>query len=189
MPGSSPPDPRESDWVAGCLRGDLSKFQLIVERHQGRIFSIALRMLRSRVEAEDVAQDTFLRAYASLSRYDAARPLGTWLCRIAVNACVDRLRKKREALSAEPLDPPTPATALEDLQRSETGAALQRALMELPVDYRTVLVLKDIEDLDYESIAAILGGSIGALKIRVVRARAKLAELLRVSAPDLVPEE
>jgi len=182
---ATPPDPQESAWVRACLAGERDAFRPLVERHHGGVLRVAARILGDRIEAQDVAQESFLKAYSALHRYDLERPFVTWLYRIAVNTCLDRRRRRRDVAmpDLEPAD--GAASADSSLAQHERQVALQRALARLPDDYRTILVLKDIEGLDYESIALILGGSLPALKIRVVRARSKLAVLFKKMYPEL----
>lgn len=179
-------DPLEQTWIAACLEGDKNAFRPLVERYQGALFRIAWRILGDRAAAHDVAQEAFLRAYQALGRYDPARPFGSWLYRIAVNLSIDRRRRSREVAYAE-LDPPHLHDPTEPIEAAETQRAVQAALQRLPDNYRVVLILKDIEGLDYESIAQVLGDSIPALKIRVVRGRARLAQLMRKLYPELLP--
>jgi len=161
----------------------------LVQRYQRVTFSVALRMLGSRADAEDVAQQAFADAYAALDRFRSegrSRAFYTWLLRIAINRAKDVLKSKKrteEPLSAEaeggqamfahdPGSPEAHAGQAEDRRR------LQAALLTLPPQYREVLVLKDVEGLAYEEIGPILRLPITTLKIRVVRARARMRAAL-----------
>jgi len=181
-PVPSAVDREEQTIIARCLAGDADAFRPLVQRYQRLVFSVALRMLGGRAEAEDVAQQAFVDAFDALERFRAegrAHAFSTWLVRIAVNRAKDVLKSKR--WSEEPLDrevgggeasfahdPPTPeAHAL----REEQVRRLERALQRVPIKYREVLILKDVEELPYDEIHAILRLPITTLKIRVVRAR------------------
>jgi len=182
-------DEEEESLIARCLEGDVEAFRPLVQRYQRLAFSVALRMLGSRADAEDIAQQAFVDAFNALDRFHGEgrqHAFSTWLLRIAVNRSKDVLKSKRR--TEEPLerdvdgseaafayDPPTPeANAFSD----ENRAQLEAALLSLPTKYREVLVLKDAEELSYEEIRAILQLPITTLKIRVVRARAMLREII-----------
>ena len=179
----------EQALINRCLAGDSEAFRPLVQRYQRVTFSVALRMLGSRAEAEDVAQQAFADAYAALDRFRGEgrkRAFYTWLLRIAINRAKDVLKSKKwteESLSAEaeggqamfahdPGNPEAHAGQAEDRRR------LQAALLTLPPKYREVLVLKDVEGLAYEEIGPILRLSITTLKIRLVRARARMRAAL-----------
>jgi RNA polymerase sigma-70 factor, ECF subfamily len=180
----TPVDADEAVWVAACRRGEADAFRKIVERYQTRIHTVAVRMLGGRQEAQDVAQETFLKAFTALDRYDPTRSLATWLYRIAVNTCIDRLRKsRREVPVADPV-PITAADALSHAESTESAKVVHEALGRLPHDYRTALILRDIEGLEYSDIVEVVGGSIAALKIRVVRGRRMLAATIKKMYPD-----
>jgi RNA polymerase sigma-70 factor (ECF subfamily) len=182
-------DAQEEELIARCLSGDVEAFRPLVQRYQRLAFSVALRMLGSRADAEDIAQQAFVDAFNALERFrgDGRRhAFSTWLLRIAVNRSKDVLKSKRRTeeqldgdvpgdAAAFAYDPPTPEA---DASRGERRARLEVALLELPTKYREVLILKDAEDLSYEEIRAILQLPITTLKIRVVRARAMLRDLI-----------
>ena len=188
-PVPSAADREEQTIIARCLAGDADAFRPLVQRYQRLVFSVALRMLGGRAEAEDVAQQAFVDAFDALDRFRAegrAHAFSTWLVRIAVNRAKDVLKSKR--WSEEPLDrevgggeasfahePPTPeAHAL----RREQVRRLERALQRVPIKYREVLILKDVEELPYDEIHAILRLPITTLKIRVVRGRVMMQKAL-----------
>jgi RNA polymerase sigma-70 factor (ECF subfamily) len=182
-------DAQEEELIGRCLAGDVEAFRPLVQRYQRLTFSVALRMLGSRADAEDIAQQAFVDAFNALDRFRGEgrrHAFSTWLLRIAVNRSKDMLKAKRR--TEEPLDgdipggaaafaydPPTPEA---DASRGERRARVEAALLELPTKYREVLILKDAEDLSYEEIRAILQLPLTTLKIRVVRARAMLRELI-----------
>ena len=182
-------DAEESVLIARCVAGDVEAFRPLVQRYQRLAFSVAFRMLGSRADAEDIAQQAFVDAFNALDRFRGegrSHAFSTWLLRIAVNRSKDVLKSKRR--TEEPLDrevhggeaafaydPPTPeANASHGERRAHLGAAL----LKLPTKYREVLILRDAEDLSYEEIRVILRLPITTLKIRVVRARAMLRDLV-----------
>lgn len=185
----------EADLIERCVAGDPEAFRPLVQRHQRLAFSVALRMLGNRADAEDVTQGAFIAAYDALDRFDPGdrrNAFATWLLRIVVNRAKDVLKSKKHtetALCGEvaPDDamfahaPAAPEAAAVDAERRRV---LERALSALPPRYREVIVLKDVEDLPYREIRSILRLPITTLKIRVVRARARLRELVdREGAP------
>ena len=155
---------------------------MLVEAYQAPVFNLCMRMLGERGEAEDAAQESFLRAYRGLRRYDPERPFGTWLLSIASHYCIDQLRRRRlEFVSVEeelpPLieaDPhPGPEEALTTAQKHE---AVSRILGALAPQDRAAIVLRYWYDLSYEEIAAALSLTVPAAKSRLHRARRLLAE-------------
>ena len=176
---------QESDrlWVEQALAGDQAAFGELVRLHQNAVYNLAYRMLGERGEAEDAAQETFLRAYAHLDRYDAERPFRTWLLSIASNHCIDRLRKRRLTwLSLEEPLPPHPALNSGEIEpedaviSNERGSDIQRILAELPADYRAAVILRYWYDMPYTEIAEVLHTTESAVKSRLFRARQTLAE-------------
>jgi RNA polymerase sigma-70 factor (ECF subfamily) len=188
-PVSSAADREEQTIIARCLAGEGDAFRPLVQRYQRLVFSVALRMLGDRAEAEDVAQQAFVDAFDALDRFrgeDRPHAFSTWLVRIAVNRAKDVLKSKR--WSEEPLDREVgagDASFAHDTATPETHALrdeqlrrLQRALLRVPIKYREVLILKDVEELPYDEIHAILRLPITTLKIRVVRGRAMMQKAL-----------
>lgn len=158
-------------------------FAKLLELHKRQVFSFLLRLVQNPSDAEDLAQETFLKAFRALPSYDAARPLLPWLLRIAHNAAVDFLRaRKPQALSLddeaalEAADPgPLPDRALdEELQRR----LFERLLAALPALYREALLLRHQEGLEYKEIAQVLQLPEGTVKIRLFRARDMLRRKL-----------
>ena len=185
----SPRDAEESRLIARCLAGEVEAFRPLVQRYQRLAFSVAFRMLGSRADAEDIAQQAFVDAFNALERFRGegrTHAFSTWLLRIAVNRSKDVLKSRRR--TEEPLDRDVPggvaAFAYDPLtpeaqaSSGERREHLEAALLELPTKYREVLILKDAEDLSYEEIRAILQLPLTTLKIRVVRARAMLRDLV-----------
>ncbi len=172
--------------------GDPTAFGALVELHQTRIYAVCLRILADPEDARDAAQDAFMTAFRKLEQFRGDAAFGTWLHRIAVNACYDSLRRaKRQPMlhradhnDERALDdaPPTPDPADEIAGTIDVA----RALALIPEDFRVVLVLADIEDLPYEEIARVLDVPVGTVKSRVHRGRVALARAL--AEPEGVPE-
>jgi len=188
-------DDEERRFIERCLAGDADAFRPLVQRYQRLTFSVALRMLGSRADAEDVAQQAFVDAYGALHRFRGegrSNAFSTWLVRIVVNRSKDVLKSKKRG--EEPLDREVaagdaafahqPADPEASASRRQQTRRLEIALLRVPLKYREILILKDVEELPYEEIRAILRLPITTLKIRVVRARAKLREAL-AGAPEV----
>jgi RNA polymerase sigma-70 factor, ECF subfamily len=182
----------ELAWVEAARGGDQEAFACIVERFQKPIYSLAYRMLGNARDAEDAAQETFLRAYRALGAYDSHRPLSTWLLAVAAHLCIDRLRRRRlREVSLDALPPwrwgAAPAT---DPQRSveeaERADEIAQILATLPEDYRLVVVLRYWHDLGYSEIAEVVGDSESAVKSRLHRARRLVAAQLTASSAATV---
>jgi RNA polymerase sigma-70 factor (ECF subfamily) len=187
---SSISDPEILNWVQAAMQGDQDAFAEIVYAYQDSVYNLCYRMLGERGEAEDAAQEAFLRAYLNLQRYDPARSFKTWLLSIASNYCIDRLRRRRlqwMSLDDEPVvdhlalssDDPEPEPAL---LQSERSAALQALLDQLSPDYRAVVVLRYWYDYSYAEIADIMDTTESAVKSRLFRARQSLAEKIGETA-------
>jgi len=173
----------ELELVAGVLDGDQEAFGELVELYQRPVYNLAYRMLGEAGEAEDAAQEAFLRAYQHMDRYDQTRPLKTWLLSITSNYCIDRLRKRRLTwLSLEEPLPPHPSLTSgeaepEDAALSgERHEAIQSMLTDLAPEYRAAVVLRYWYDMSYTEIAEMLDTTESAIKSRLFRARQSLAE-------------
>ncbi len=179
---TSEADPVERDLLRKAAGGNLFAFEEIVRRYQKRVYAVALRIVRRHDVADDVAQDTFIRAWRALASFDLARPFGPWICRIAANLAVNHVRSPRareEGLPEGHDQGPAPAAdALERVLDAEAQAVLGRALLALPAEQRTVFVLRVNEELSYKEIAESLELSIGTVMSRLSRAREKLREAL-----------
>jgi len=179
----------EQDWIRRARAGDEAAFTALVETYQTAIYNVCYRMLGEAGEAEDAAQETFLRAYSQLSSYDPTRSFKTWLFSIANHHCIDRLRKRRLTwLSLDDTLPPHPALqeqapGPEDASvRREQTEALQALLAKLSPDDRGVIVMRYWYDFSYEEIAEATRTTVSAVKSRLHRARGSLAEMIQAGA-------
>ena len=177
----------EQEWLSAARAGDRQAFSRLVEAYQRPVFNLTYRMLGNREEAEDAAQETFLRAYARLRQYNPEHRFSTSLFSIANHHCIDRLRKRRvitQSIDDSPLayvlegKDPRPEESL--LQREEADE-LQRLLDRLEPEYRTPLILRYWYEYSYQEIATAMGLSLAAVKSRLFRARQKLAEIYQQS--------
>lgn len=180
----------EATLLAALRSGDKAAFAELVAAYSSRIYNVALKLLGDPIEAEDALQETFLSAYRAIDRFEGRSSLGTWLYRIATNASLMRLRKRREALSLdEPVeleDGASVARQLVDwshvpedvLLGVEARQAMDAAIAALPDTLRATFVLRDIESLSGAETAEVLGISLAAMKSRLHRARLFLRERL-----------
>ena len=195
--GSATPVDDETGLIAQLRAGDESAYEQVVRTYGGRLLAVTRRILDAEEDARDVVQDAFLNAFRNVDRFEGNSKLSTWLHRIAVNAALMKLRtrKRKPEQSIETLLP----FFLDDghheerfrsweepvdiaMERAETRQLVRAKIDELPESYRTVLVLRDIEGLETEETAKMLGLTANAAKIRLHRARQALRTLL---APHL----
>lgn len=187
------PQARDEDLIRRYLDGDVQAFGTLVERHERRVYNLALRMTGREEDARDATQDAFLSALRKLKGFRGEAAFTTWLHRVTVNACYDLLRKRQRAplLHERPPDegPPRPEPAEPDhADTVDLSVDVQRALLEVPPDFRATLILCDVQDLPYEEAAAILGVPIGTVKSRLHRGRVALGRALGVPTPRERPD-
>ena len=186
----------EGQWVRAALDGDQRAFAHLVDAYKVPVYNICCRMLGNPSDAEDAAQETFVRVYSRLGSYDPQLKLSSWILAVASHFCIDRLR--RQHIKWQSLDELLPTLEVrdesaqpEDLllldeRRSEVGALLQ----SLPPEYRIVITLRYWEDLSYEEISGTLGCTESAVKSRLYRAREVLAQqAMNRRSPSVQPEE
>ena len=161
--------------------GDARAFEELVTTHQHRVFGVALRMLDNAAEAEEIAQETFLRAHGSVGEFRGEAKLSTWLYAIVSRLCLNRLASA-DRRTARPGDDVLLRVAdgeagpQDSAERDELQAALRRAIADLPEDRRVVVILRDLEGLAYEEIARALGLELGTVRSRLHRARMDLKD-------------
>ncbi len=175
--------------IARTLEGELTAFEQLVERHRAVVHRVAAR-IAGREDAADVSQDAFLRAFHRLDRFRGTAPFRSWLLQITHNAAVDSLaRRQRHRVEAPHEDDASPdrdprRQPVSELERRERQQRLEFKLRLLRSDYRSLLVLRDLEELPYEEIAQVLDLPLGTVKGRLHRARAELINLLRNNTYD-----
>ena len=178
----------DQELIADCLSGQTHAFGDLVTRYQNRLFNTLVTVLGSTEDAHDVAQDAFVSAFQKLHTFRGHSAFYSWLFRIALNSAVSRKRKSRVAVSidvareksgVEPTDRHPAARPEHALETIETQSAVRAALAELAEEFRTALVLKEMEEMSYEEIAQIVGCPIGTVRSRIHRARLELREKLQ----------
>lgn len=187
-------DVSELDLVRRCQVGDTEAFDELVTRYRTRVFSMIYNMVHSEQDAWDLAQDSFLKAWKSIKRFRGRSSFYTWIYRIVMNVTIDWLRKKQikgagtefdDAVQLRQVDPAsktvpkTEAMPYETMERDEIRVRIDKAIAQLSPEQRAVILMKEIEDMQYHEIAETLDCSIGTVMSRLFYARKKLQTLLR----------
>jgi len=181
------------EWLVGrCVSGDTEAFASLVDRYRARVFGLILRMVGNREDAEDIAQEAFVRAYRGLHTFDRSQRFAPWLYRVATNHCVSALRRKRLPtvplvvdVDGEERELPLPDLTYEPERRllqSEERRELRGAILALPDRYRAAILLYHMEELSYEEIAHVLEVPLNTVRTYLHRARALLRKALQGSA-------
>lgn len=179
--------------VARCQSGDRAAFRQLVEQYERRVFNIIVSVMGDLTEADDIAQEVFLKVYRSLPTFRGGSQFSVWLYRVTVNQCLDWLKRRRRRPAVVSLDrlvdqsegdldflfKDASPDATETLDEARLQQAIHAALNTLTPDHRVVIVLKDLEGRSQEEIAAILDCPVGTVKSRLTRAREALKERLR----------
>jgi RNA polymerase sigma-70 factor, ECF subfamily len=168
--------------VAACLAGQPGAFDLIVERHRRPVYQLCYRYVGDHEDASDLAQDVFLRAYRGLRNFRGQSSLSTWLYRIAVNVCLNRVATKApqtESIDAHQFVDVQGESAPEALLKEERGARVRAAIAQLPPKQRSTLILRMYHDMSHQQIAEALGSSVGAVKANFFHALGNLKKLLQ----------
>jgi RNA polymerase sigma-70 factor, ECF subfamily len=187
--------------VTLCQRGDVEAFRPLVERHQRRMMNTAYRMIGDHDAASEVVQDAFVAAYKSIRKFKGESKFSTWLCSIVINLSKNRLKQMRTRFHREGRsihntvetedgeivsDPPSQEpSALEQLEKREIQTKVQACINSLDVEYREVLVLRDIQGLSYDELGRVLKVPDGTVKSRLFRAREALKDRLKEVLGDL----
>ena len=174
----------EHDIIKRCRDGDGDAYAVLVDRYQSLAYTVACRMLGDADMANDIAQESFLAAYEGLRHFRFGSKFSSWFTSIILNKCRDHLRSRRPTVGVDEIAEIRETRRRNPEQEASAGEstdAVQKALNGLPPDYREVIILKHIEELDYQSISEILGVGIPALKVRAHRGREMLRALLERS--------
>jgi RNA polymerase sigma-70 factor (ECF subfamily) len=181
----------ESKLIQLAKTGSVAAFEQLVEAYDQKLYNMAYRMLGNREDARDMTQEAFLRAYRSLDGFREESSFSTWIFRIAKNACLDRIRKRSQVQAVsidEPIQteegqvqrelPSDLGDPEEYAEQQELSAVVHSALQELTDEYRTAVVLRDLQGLSYNEIAEVMEVSLGTVKSRIYRGRQALKEVL-----------
>lgn len=167
------------------INGDTNAFTVLVDRYKDLVFTLALRMLKNREEAEEVSQDAFVKAYKSLSRFKGESKFSTWIYRVTYNTCLDRLKKNKKHLNDVAIDEftqhqiKTMDNALDSMEQQEHNKTIQDCLNLLPGDDSFLLTLYYFEEHSLEEISKIIGITANNVKVKIFRGRKKLASIMK----------
>lgn len=174
----------EAALIESCLVGRLGAFDLVVERHRRSVYQLCWRFVANHEDASDLSQDIFLRAYRGLRSFRGQSSLATWLHRISVNVCLNRvsakapLEKMTEAIGdRQYVDTRSPSPS-ERLLKEERGARVRAAIAALPRKQRATLILRVYQEMSYQEVADVLGSSVGAVKVNFFHALGNLKKQL-----------
>lgn len=177
----------DEELVKKAVQGDMNAFEDLIKKYERLIYSICYRMFNNAEDAKDISQEVFLKVYKNMERAIGKGSFKSWICTVTNNACIDQLRKtkktisldapvnddeklKREVVDSDPLPE-------EKLINSEKKEVIQRAIDKLPPDYKSIIILRDVNNLSYDEISEILEINIGTVKSRISRSRKKLKDI------------
>jgi RNA polymerase sigma factor (sigma-70 family) len=175
----------DQHYIDKTLRGETNAFAVLVDRYKDMIFTLAVKMLKNREEAEEVAQDTFIKIYNSLSKFKGDSKFSTWIYKIAYNTCLDRLKKNKKEENNISIDEfsahliKTMDNALSALEEKERKQTIQNCLNLLPSDDSFLLTLFYFEDQNLEEISKVMNITANNVKVKLFRSRQKLAVILK----------
>jgi len=171
--------------INAVLAGDTNSFSAIVDRYKDLVFTLAIRMLKHREEAEEVSQDTFIKVYNSLNKFKGDSKFSTWIYRIAYNSCLDRLKKYKREQNVVTIDEYTEHqvktinNALDIMEQEERNLTIKSCLDLLPSNDSAILTLFYFEELSLEEIAKVVGLNANNVKVKLFRSRKKLTKILK----------
>ena len=175
----------EREAIEACQRGEREAFDRLVERYQRDIYRLCYRYVNNHEDANDMAQEVFLKAYKAIGRFRGDSSFSTWLYRIAVNTCLNfRASRKPESSELPEALPDRAQGALERLERDERSRRVREAVTRLPDKQRATLILKVYHDLTHEEVAGILGSSVGTVKANLFHALGNLRKMLAAEAGE-----
>jgi RNA polymerase sigma-70 factor (ECF subfamily) len=190
-------DATEKNLVELSAGGDVEAFETLIQAHQKKVYNIALRMTKNPEDAQELAQDTFVRAFVAIKKFRCEASFSTWLYRIAMNVCTDFLRKRNKAIvvsmeqgavgseNEQPIQLAEEGPGPDELsERRQLKKLVRQAMDSLSAEHRQVLVLRDLMDLSYKDIANTLDVSEGTIKSRINRAREGLKQVI-LKKPEL----
>jgi RNA polymerase sigma-70 factor, ECF subfamily len=191
----------DSTLVQGTLDGDARCFEVLVGRYQRRLFGLVRHYIRSAVEVEDIVQDTFLKAFSRLETFQQSSAFYTWLYRIAVNTILDFMKRQGRSPIRAVEDPEAVSGSIDEtterksirpdarLEQAEISEITRSVMDELPEIFRTVLVMRELEQMRYQDIADVLQVSIGTVESRLFRARARFKKRLLQLHPEFAASQ
>ncbi|WP_075341325.1 RNA polymerase sigma factor [Tenacibaculum agarivorans] len=183
----------DQTYIEKILQGNTNAFAFLVEKYKVMVFSLALKMLKNKEEAEEVSQDTFIKAYKNLSKFKGDSKFSTWLYKIAYRNCLDNLKKNKERYVVDTIDEVTihkissTEDILESISRKERAIVIKKCLNDLPEEERTLLWMFYFDELNLKEIMEITGLSSSNLKVKLHRARKRLVSVVEKNVePELI---
>lgn len=183
----------DQHYINLIINGDTNAFAVLVDRYKELVFTLTIRMLKNKEEAEEVSQDTFIKVYKSIERFKGDSKFSTWIYRIAYNTSLDRLKKNRKYFNDVAIDEftehqvKTIDNALSKLENEERNQAIQKCLAQLPSDDAFILTLYYFEDQSLDEISKVIGLTPNNVKVKLFRSRKKLATIMRAQLePEII---
>ncbi|CAL2075872.1 sigma-70 family RNA polymerase sigma factor [Tenacibaculum sp. 190524A05c] len=183
----------DQTYIEKTLNGDTNAFAFLVNNYKVMVFSLAMKMLKSREEAEEISQDTFIKAYKNLSKFKGDSKFSTWLYKIAYRSCLDSLKKNREKYHTDTIDEITinkinsTDNILEEISRKERAVIIKECLDKLPEEERTILWMFYYDELSLKEILEITDLSESNLKVKLHRARKRLLTVVKNNVePEII---
>ncbi len=183
----------DQHYINLIINGDTNAFTVLVGRYKDLVYTLTLRMLKNREEAEEVSQDTFIKAYKSINRFKGDSKFSTWIYRIAYNTSLDRLKKNRKHFNDVAIDEftehhvKTIDNALNQLETEERNQAIQKCIVQLPSDDAFILTLYYFEDQSLDEISKVIGLTPNNVKVKLFRSRKKLATIMKAQLePEII---
>lgn len=183
----------DQTYIDKILKGDANAYAFLVEKYKTMVFTLALKMVKIREEAEEISQDTFIKAYKNLSKFKGDSKFSTWLYKIAYRNCLDSLKKNKEKYQTDTIDEITihkiKATEgiLEGIERKERAVVINKCMLQLPEDERSILWMFYFEELSLKEIIDITDLSEANVKVKLHRARKRLLSIVKTNVePELI---
>jgi RNA polymerase sigma-70 factor (ECF subfamily) len=183
-------NPDDNSLILRTLQGDQEAFGLLIQRYQNRLFNGLLQIVRNHVEAEDLTQEAFVLAFTKLQSFQGNSAFFTWLYRIGYNLAVTRLRRRKSNVSLDSqretgIDYATDGgSPSERMEQREQAILVRTALDQLSEEHRTILILREMEEMDYDALSEVLDLPIGTVRSRLHRAREQLREKMMMLSPE-----
>lgn len=185
--------PDDRHFIDRALAGDTQAFALLVDRYKNLVYTLALRLIKNTEEAEEAAQDTFIKVFRSLDKFKGESKFSTWMYKITYNTCLDRLKKQKAVPYAVPIDDygtrqlAVTENILDRLDEQQRHRAIQECLKLLPGDEAFLLTLYYFEEQSLEEIAQVLGIKANNVKVKLFRCRKRLGDIIRMKLePEMI---
>lgn len=185
----------DQEYIDRILQGDSNAYAVLVDRYKNLVFTLALRILKHREEAEEVSQDAFIKAFKSLSKFKGDSKFSTWIYKIAYHSCLDRIKKNKKDEVLRTIDEYTEHKVksvdgiLDGIEKKERNAVIQHCIYKLPEDEAALITLYYFEELSLEEIGEVVDLKPNNVKVKLFRIRKRLAEILKSQLePELLEQ-